>query len=621
MTAATTTDLGQGFRDHGVATRISNHRGTVATVDGAGRHVALVWLLDHRGCYALLQVDAATGASTAYPTPFPLPNHDSPFSSLLSSRNRYYTHFDSHFVEFDPCRRAYTFVHPTTPRMAMGMTEDDAGRIWSVTYPNSGVVCYDPATGAFRDYGAVYAQNWMQYQRYVAADDQGWLYFAVGNTLSQLVMLDPVSGKATPVLAEAQRAKGTMAYVYRDLDGRVYGHPAEWNVEKDGWYELYQGQARLVGRPPNPRPKPIITSHQGLFHTAFPDGATLRRCDLTERVIAVEPPGGGAAVARPFDYPSDGAHIMGVAAAPDGRLVGGTAFPMRFAAYDPRADAWENRPCLGQWNTVATLGDRFFIGAYTHGYLLEWTPGRPWVPSEVGKAESNPRVLYECNPGINRPHALLAHPNGKLVVMGGTPEYGYTGGGLLFWDRERGAGTLLQHTDLLRDHSVASLLPLGADQLLVGSTTTPGTGGERKATVAELYVLDLATKAIAWRGVVLPGAQGYSDLCHGPGGLVYGIADATRFFVFDPQRRALVHEQDAQEFGGASYQQGARYLVPTPAGAVFVLFKDAIARVVPATHRLALVARAPVPVAAGGTWLAGRLYFASGSHLISYGPA
>ena len=47
-----TEDLGNGFQDHGVATPVSNHRGTVATIDGQGRNVVLVWLFDHRGGYA-----------------------------------------------------------------------------------------------------------------------------------------------------------------------------------------------------------------------------------------------------------------------------------------------------------------------------------------------------------------------------------------------------------------------------------------------------------------------------------------------------------------------------------------------------------------------------------------
>ena len=60
-------DMGGGFLHHGVATPVSNHRGIVATVDGDGRNVALIWLFDHTGGYALLMVDAETGESEQFP--------------------------------------------------------------------------------------------------------------------------------------------------------------------------------------------------------------------------------------------------------------------------------------------------------------------------------------------------------------------------------------------------------------------------------------------------------------------------------------------------------------------------------------------------------------------------
>ncbi len=190
---AATEDLGNGFFHHGVATPVSNHRGTVATVDAEGRDVVLVWLFDHRGGYALLMIDAETGNSEEIPMPFP-PGGDCPYASILSSGNRFYTHFNSHFVEFDPEKRAFTFFTKTAPQMAMGMTEDDNGVIWSVTYPNSGVVSFDPATRAFKDHGHVHKENWRQYQRYVAADDTGWVYFGVGSTASHIIAFEPRKG-------------------------------------------------------------------------------------------------------------------------------------------------------------------------------------------------------------------------------------------------------------------------------------------------------------------------------------------------------------------------------------------------------------------------------------------
>lgn len=608
-------DLGNGFTDHGVATPLSNHRGIVATVDGDGRNVALVWLFDHTGGYALLVIDAETGKSHEIPMPFP-PGGDCPYSSVLSTRNRFYTHFNCHFTEFDPARRKFTFVHKTVPHMAMGMTEDDRGRIWSVTYPNSGIACYDPATGAFRDYGHVHAENWAQYQRSVACDDAGWVYFAVGNTASQIVMLDPESGKATTVLPEAERGTGT-AVVYRDLNGKVYGQSL--SGKEDGWYELYRGAATRIGKHDNRKPKPCVTSSQGLFHQNFADGRKLTRCDTVERVIAMQDPRTGKTWENSFTYSSDGAHLMGVAAAPDGTLCGGTAFPMRFFSYDPRNDSWINRPSFNQNNTVVTQGDRYFVGGYICGHLLEWDPASPWVNTEKGNPKSNPKYLADCEPTINRPHKLLAHPDGKTIVMTGTPGYGYTGGGMLIWDRETRKGTLLEHTQLLPEHSTMSMVALPNGKLLCGSTTDPGTGGERKAKVAELYLFDLAGKRVEWRSVVLQGVLGYNDMCLGPNGVAYGIGDGSRFFAFDPEMRKLLVEDDLKDtFGHIGYQQGQRKFVTAPDGSIYLMLIKKIVRIDPATHRPSLVAESPVPIHGGGDFFDGRLYFASASHLYSY---
>ena len=613
MNDFTTKNMGNGFFHHGVATPISTHRGIVATVDGEGRNVVLVWLFDHRGGYALLMIDAETGTSEEFPMPFP-PGGDCPYASILSRDNRFYTHFNSHFVEFDPAERAFPFVHETAPQMAMGMTEDDEGRIWSVTYPDSGVVSFNPESREFRDYGHVYRQNWRQYQRHVASDETGWIYFGVGNTASQIIAFDPERGEATPMLPEAERARGS-AYVYRDLNGKVYGLPL--SGAEEGWYEFYRGE-RKTGKKVERREKPIITGSQGLFHRDFPDGKRLERCDPVDRVLVVEDPATQAHRELRFDYTSEGAHVMGLVAAPDGTICGGTAFPMRFFSYNPQTDTWTNRASYGQWNTVARQGDRFFVGGYTGGFLLEWDPSRPWAPTEKGGSDSNPLFLTQCPPTINRPHCLLAHPDGKTVVLAGTPGYGYTGGGLLFWDRETGTGTLIEHTALLPEHSTMSLVALPDGKLLGGTTTHPGTGGEQKATEAEFYLMDMATKRIDWHRVMFPGVQEYTDLCLGPDRLVYGIADRRRFFVFDLAHREVVYEEDTEaRFGRTNYQQGPRVFVAGDEE-TYMLFEKGIARIDPDSFRITMLAESPVPIGPGGDILDGRVYFTSGSHVYSY---
>jgi streptogramin lyase len=610
---AETEDLGGGFLHHGVATPVSNHRGTVATVDGDGRNVVLVWLFDHRGGYALLMIDAATGQSRQVPVPFS-PGGDCPYASILSSKNKYYTHFNSHFAEFDPGKGEFTFFHKTVPQMAMSMTEDDHGVIWSVSYPNSGLASYDPESGEFKDYGSLHRENWRQYPRSIAADDKGWVYFGIGNTHSHLMAFDRGTGAAKEIVVQTGTAKGC-ASVVRDRDGKVYGiHPGE-----NDWHRLYGGTAEKIGKPARINAKPIITGSQGLFHQAFPDGSRLVTCDLVNRILTTKSAKTGEEKLVSFDYTSEGAHIMGVAAAPNGTICGGTAFPMRFFSYDPQADAWTNRESYGQWNTVVRQGSRFFVGGYGGGFLLQWDPAEPWVETAKGNERCNPQFLTECSPTIHRPHELLAHPDGKTLVLAGTPDYGYTGGGLLFWDREISSQVLLEHTDILPEHSTMSLVALPNGKLLGGTTTAAGTGGEQKAKVAELYVLDTTTRKLEWHAVVFPGVQSYTDLCEGPRGLVYGIADSSRFFVFDPARCEIIHEETVgTKFGRTASQQGPRVFVVAPNGATYLLFAKGIGRIDPETFEVTMIAQSPVPIGPGGDFLGGRIYFGSGSHVYSY---
>lgn len=566
---AATEDLGNGFQHHGVATPVSNHRGIVATVDGEGRNVLLVWLYDHRGGYALLLIDAETGKAEQFPMPFP-PGGDGPFASILSSANKFYTHFNSHICEFDPVKRAFTFHHKTKPQMAMSMTADDAG----------------------------------------------WVYFSIGSTASLILSFDPQTGQAKPMIPESERGKGYVS-VYRDLDGKVYGQATPGTTAE--WYELHKGEGRKIGKREQRRPKPVIAASQGLFHQAFPDGKRAKACDLVERLLIVEDPKTKETKRLSFDYTSEGAHIMGLAAAPDGTVCGGTAFPMRFFSYNPKTDQWVNRACHGQWNTVARQGDRFFAGGYGHGVLLEWDPSAEWVPTVAGRKGCNRLFLTQCPPTINRPHDLLAHPDGHTLVLAGTPGYGYTGGGLLFWDRKTGERTLLEHTAILPEQSTLSLVALPGGKLLGGTTTAPGTGGEKKATEAELYIMDMATKKVEWHEVVFPGVQGYTDLCLGTKGLVLGFGDQKRFFVFDPATHKVVHNDDVEaKLGKTTSHQGPRVFVTAPDGAIYILFVKGIARLDQATFEITLLATSPVKVGPGGDYLDGRIYFGSGSHVYSY---
>jgi len=179
---------------------------------------------------------------------------------------------------------------------------------------------------------------------------------------------------------------------------------------------------------------------------------------------------------------------------------------------------------------------------------------------------------------------------------------------------------LLQHEQLLPNQSTMSLVALSPQRLLGGTTTDAGTGGERKAKEAELYLLDVGTGEIAWRSAMVPAAQSITDLAPGPRGLVYGFSDRTRFFVFDPARREVVHTAELKDsFGPVVTGQGPRAFVRDRHGRTFTLFNRGIARIDDATFAFSWVTKSPVPVTAGGDILGDRIYFAGGSHLYSIG--
>lgn len=610
-------DLGGGFYDHGVAVPISNHRGTVATTDAQGRNVVLVWLFDHRGGYGLIQIDAETGKTKQFPTPFTLdkPYGDAPYASILSTKNKYYTLFNSNFAEYDPAKAAFTFTKQSTPRMAMGMTEDEQGVIWAVTYPNSGLVSFNPDTREFKDYGSLYKQNWLQYPKSIATDDAGWVYIGLGNTASQIIAFHPATDKATPMLEETERERGS-AYVYRNKNGRVYGQALQGD-QNSNWLEFYKGERRKENTH-NTDPVPMIAGSQTLIHRGFPDGKRLLSVNLIDRKLAIEDPTSGSKQEVQFDYESDGALVMGVGTAQNGTIVGGTAFPMRFFSFKPATNTVENVAAFDQFNALAQQGNRFYFGVYPHGYLLEWDPSKPWVNTQKDQ-QTNPLMLAQADHVIDRPSRVHGFSDGKTVIMSGTPGYGYTGGGLLFWDREKKTSFILPDSAIVVDQSTLSMVSLPGGKLLAGTTTMPGTGGEKKAKEAGLYIMDVASRRIDWYQAVLPGIQSYSDMCIGPDGLVYGIADWSELFVFDPVKRVIVHRQNMKEkFGNTTSAQSPRIFVRGPKNEIYILFVKGIVKLEPGTYHTTMIAESPLPINAGGDYLDGRIYFVNGSHICSY---
>lgn len=602
------------FTDHGVASPIGQHRGIVAATDGSGKEVVLLWLFDHRGGYGLLMIDADTGRSEQFDMPFK--PGDAPYASILSGKNKFYTLFNGHFTEFDPEKRAFTFTAKTNGA-AMSMTEDDNGVIWAVTYPGSCLASFDPESRQFTDYGFVHKENWLQYQRSIAADDRGWIYFAVGYTSSQIVCFNPATREAGVVFGEQDRKQGS-AFLYRNKDGKVYGKSLE--AGEDGWLALYEGKITPVAQHTR-NPVKYIADSQNLFHREFKSGKVIKDLDLTDNTLTISDPVAGSTKEVKFSYTSDGAIVMGVALGPDGTICGGTAFPMRQFSFDPASGRWQNYEAHGQFNTLESDGKDLYVGGYPGGFLLRWDPAAAHVKTQKEQPGGNPVYLGEAKPDVYRPFRILIHPNGRDVIFSGSPAYGLTGGGMAFWDKKSGKLEVLTDRQLIPDQSTQSLAALENGFLLGGTTTTPGSGGEKKANEALLYLLEEKTRKIVWKEALIPGVQGYNDLLRLPDGKIAGFADRKYFFVFDPEKRSLVKKADIEkepDLGKTVLEQGPRIFVRGAKKNIYIILNKGIARLDTRTYEITLLAESPQPIRAGGAYVDNTIYFVCESHLWSY---
>lgn len=631
---AATKDLGNGFADHGVCVPAGIGRGTVAAKGADGQDVMLVQLSDARGTYGVFKLDMASGKSSTALLPIEPNAFHNVFASLYSRKNRFYAHHSSHLTEYDPVSDSFTFVGKTHPGMGMGMTETAAGVIWTVTYPDSGVLSYDPATGAFKDYGSLNKENWAQYPRTMAADDRGWIYWGIGQTKAQVMGFHPGTGEVIRLLDDKDRPVERYGMVFQAAGGKVYAtfakgvnyhHLAEAKEHalKNGsgvWYELSGGKITKLAAAPVFELDDVTAGTQSFSVMTFKSGREVQMFNLVERAARAVDPATGKAVGYKLDYACEGAHVSSLVASPSHKiLTGGSSFPMRNYVYDPAKDTMIDRNGSVQWNTVLAHENHIFVGAYNGGFFLDWNLDKPYsMPRSVYDAKDNPRcVAGKVAPEVIRPHTLKLSADGRYLLMGGTPEYGRTGGGMGIWDREKDTLTVLTNAELIADHAIYSLAVLPDGRIFGGTTTEAGTGGEAKAKRGTFFEFDLATRKIVWQRELFADARTYHDLTVTPDGRIMGIVDNKKLFLFDPATRSVVAESSIAAFGGAIWQQGPRMFVRR-GDEIYILCKNDILKVDPVRCEAVSLVKTPVGVTTGGDVLDDRLYFVGGTRLYSY---
>lgn len=600
----------EGFTNHGIAAPVARSFGAILVENKNGERLLLSWIGDHSsGSTTKLIINADTGDYSQIDVN--IQGWDTAKGTLLSSKNRWYVNFGHRFFEFCPDLKKFTFIGETDDRSAYSLTEDPEGVIWGVQRHNGTVISFNPETKELKDHGSGQVESWSQYARTIAADNDGWIYAGIGAVATQVVSFNSITGEHRQLIAENLRTRGS-ARVIRGKDGSIYADAPDW-----GWHKLRGGKAFPVeGKVP-------LEAEEGLRYQAgrhffidnFQDGSSVKDFNVPGRKVEFLDPQ-GETWAINFDYKTPGARVYSLLLSPDGKIYGGTGHPTHIFKLNPSSGQMKDWHMYegSHYNDLVWHNDFIYAAIYLGGGIDRYNPEEKWNPGVNPK-----RIMEDAGPELVRPSVLMMHPNQRHLIMAGSPRRGLTAAGLAIFDIEKNERLTIANENLLKNQNTVALLALEDGNLLGATTTRPGTGGERRASEAELYLFDWNTKTILWHEALLENNDGFVDIIFGPDEkLIFGITEDSRFFVFDLNTRKIIHEISLSSYGRPSGSQAARIMQLAKDGMIYVLFREGILSVDPESFQHRLLASSPVDIRVGIEIIEDRIFFATQSEIWSF---
>ena len=596
------------FKDHGLVAPVGMPTwgpSTIATVDRNGRRIVFVKLWTG-GNASYLFIDAETGETEQI---YPEGGGWGAYEVQMTPANVIYDTIGKNMVAIDVATRSVRKIGEIPSGMSLGYTLSPDGTVYAGIYPTATLVSYNPATNTFTDHGALNEEIWPQYPRPLACDASGWIYCGISIQQMQVVGYHLSTGEKRFLIPTEQRQRGNVEG-YLGTDGKVYANADGW-----GWHELSNGVAAPVGKPPG---EAVLTRTN-----TFPDGSCYTYVEVADRIMHILDAGADKPREVHFDYKSTGVNIYTIIAGPDNRVHGATGIPLRIWRFDPDKGQMQNRGMAGNRghiNQFVRQGNRFFGAIYSSGMLVEYDPLQPYDGVDM-ETSTNPRVAHYADAArdlYGRPHAVLAHSDGRHILVGGNAARVVPGSGLLIYDAEAREATILDRADLIPDQGINALVALPGGDVLVGTSTRLPTGGAGNVPkTAVVYRLNLQRRVITAQWPMQPETPAVRDMVVLPNGLVYGLAEPNRFFVLDPERGSFTHDVAWTDYGDVSGWQAPRCMAIGPDGNIYALFREAIVRIDPGTLTHRDIARPEVPVTSGIAIVNGRLYFGSGPRLFS----
>lgn len=613
----------------GSPSAVSETRGFLATEDSSG-HPWIVGLVrdmlgDEGSRISLLMIDPATAESSQYfYTDHEKVTWDS-FCLFISSQKKLYTTIGGIFVEFDLDTRKFSYVQPKPidgNDHCFSMAEDAEGKIYFASYPDARLEVFDPATKKI-SYVTRLDQN-EKYPTTLAVDNDGWIYAGVGPSQGLLIAYHPATKERRQLVPEADLLNSSYAIVLKDTDGKIYSSFAPQKPYEKPYRLLRGGQVEETINPTISKqnisfPPNSLYSFSKDHRMTFPDGAEIEDFDVIAKTFTYRK-ANGETLAQHFTYQSRGPAISALTAGTDGILYGSTEHPMTFWQYDPASGSSRvlgHLPAVGGGNMTHIINwqDQLVSNTYSEGMFYSFTPALPF--QEDGK-NANPRLLDNTSPLIDRPRAMLAHPDGRHVLSAGYPAYGLAGGGLFVYDMQDKKRVALYGDDILcPGQAISAMTAMPNGDILFGtSLLTPG-GATSEAKDVKVGRFSWEKRSTEWLVAPAPGSQVISSLFLA-GDRLLGITSEGMLFAMNPDSQEVEQRLSLAEWGEPVGRRGDTAFISWPDGRLILAMQKGLLVVDPSTLTTKLLVASPIKLRDGAAVLGDRLYLAGFNELISF---
>jgi len=541
----------------------------------------------------LLAVNPDTGQIRQFNGP--LSSEMGSWGFTVDHENRIYlgSYYNAHLLRFDPKTEKWDDLgQPAGEKESFvcAVTTAPDGKIWGGTYPSAKLFSYDPKTGVTENFDRMDRE---QFYCYPTAGDDGLIYCAIQFAQMDIVVFDPEKKTKTPLVAQESRKPGRVTLI-KGRDGRIYAKPST----SDQWFLVEEGK-RLVGVSPSDVP---------FVPKVLPDGRIFSTVD--NNVLRVENPVTRERKEIPLRYEAAGAYIFVVGKGPDERIYGSSMLPLRLFVYDPRNNSLVNvgkaSHATGEIYSMGSLNGKLYLCSYPEARLSVYDPSRPL---RFGDGEdSNPRDLGPMGGDLYRPRAMITGPHGN-VYIGGYPDYGLLGGAIGVYDPTRNEKRVYRH--IITNQSIASLSYIEKlDLIAAGTSVLGGTGTRAVEKEAKLMLWDPKEEKKVFEIIPVPGAKTILSLATTVGGMVYGITNDEKVFVFDPGKREI------EKIFGLGFKEPREISLQLgPDLRLYGLAKDAIFLIDPRNDEVSLAAEPPVPISSGMAMVGRKIYYGSGANL------